>query len=154
MFEEAIKDNNNSLILKDPYREVCLQFSIRTRAHFAVQCNQDNPWINLYPKVLKAVFNSVKKKDEHELVLYIFLCFGQSFENNDFFDTFFIRCNKNDMVGLKLPLNMESTMNKCAKYEKVMHNRYEKALKLAIKDRINQSEKVFFQFFLKQQIKQ
>lgn len=58
------------------------------------------------------------------------------------------------MVGLKLPLNVESTMNKCAKYEKVMHNRYEKALKLAIKDRINQSEKVFFQFFLKQQIKQ
>lgn len=80
MFEEAIKDNNNSLILKDPYREVCLQFAIRTRTHFAVRCNQDNPWINLYPKVLKAVFSSVKKKDEHELVLSIFLCFGQSFE--------------------------------------------------------------------------
>lgn len=150
MFEET--SNNNSLILKDPYREVCLQFAIRTRAHFAVRCNQDNPWIDSYPKVLKAVLNSVKKADEHELVLSIFSSFGQSCQNNRF-DIFFTRCNKNDVIGLKLPLNMESTMNKCAKYEKVMHNRYEKALKLAIKDRINQSEKVFFKYFLKQQIK-
>lgn len=148
MFEEA----SNSLILKDPYKEVCLQFAIRTRAHFAVRCNQDNPWIDSYPKVLRAIFNSIKKKDEHESVLFIFLYFGQSCQNNCF-NIFFIRCNKNDLVGLKLPLNVESTMNKCAKYEKVMHNRYEKALKLAIKDRINQSEKVFFNFFLTHQRK-
>lgn len=141
MFE--VSNNNNLNGLKERYRGVCLDFMIHTRAHFAIRCNQNDPFIASYPKCLRAILNSAKNGNSkrHEFVYFVFVVFFNSIlKKFCFFYNSTNSCNENAEVGLKLPFNEEATINKCTKYEQVMLKIYKKAIQLAIEDREHHSD--------------
>lgn len=146
MFEES--NNNNSISLKNLYKDICHKLVIHTRANFAVRCRQDDPWIASYPKCLRDMLCSFEKNNNSQIHEFVIFLFGFSQIENAFSTFSLFRCNKIEHpAGLILPLSVGATMNNCSKYEQVMHNIYQSAIQLAIKDREHHFDgKVFIVF--------